>query len=167
MSKAKITHSLELPRRAVIGGVLAFAMSGTARAACARPAVLFICPVGTVKSAIARETLKAQAAVAGRALDVRSRGIAVQNHVSPQLAAALESDRIDPAAEPPQKLATSDLWPGQIVIAFDEAAQDPRLAGARIWDVPSFNNSYAAAKAALSAHIAELVAELKDREDCG
>jgi hypothetical protein len=80
------------------------------------------------------------------------------------LAQKLSADGIDPAADPPQTLAVADLTPGQIVIVFDEAAQDPRLAGARLWDVPSWKD-YPAAKAALSARVAALVAELRERQD--
>jgi hypothetical protein len=63
-----------LSRRAVFAvfGV-AFAPR-LAQAECAAPQVLFVCPYGTVKSAIARETLKRRAAEAGVAVRVRSRG---------------------------------------------------------------------------------------------
>ena len=156
--------SATLKRRTVLGGVLALATAAVADAGCPRPAVLFVCPAGTVKSAIARETFKAQAAKAGLAVDVRSRGVEVQDHMSPQLVAELNADHINPAAERAQKLGASDLWPGQIVVAFDDAGQDPRLAGARTWDVPSFNENYPAAKAALAVRVADLVSELKARQ---
>jgi protein-tyrosine-phosphatase len=152
-----------LSRRIVIAAAVALAAPDLAQAACAPPAVLFVCPYGTVKSAIARETLKQRAAQAGLAVTVRSRGVAVQDHVSPQLAAKLKADGLDPAREAARKLDVDDLTPGQIVIAFDEAAQDPRLAGARVWDIPSWNESYDAAKAALSAHMTALLAELEAR----
>lgn len=152
--------NLTSSRRAVLSGMAALAASSIAHAACPPPQVLFVCPAGTVKSAIARETLKRSAAAAGVRVAVRSRGIDVQDHVSPALAERLRADGIDPAAEPARKLASEDLRPDQIVVVFDEAAQDPRLAGARVWNVPSWNEDYAAAKASLGAHISALMAEL-------
>lgn len=153
------------PRRRVLLAIGAAAWPpGLARAACAPPRVLFVCPYGTVKSAIARETLRRRAAEAGVAVEARSRGVDIQDHVSPRLAAALRADGLDPAAEPARKLASADLTPGQIVVVFDEAAADARLAGARTWDIPSWNDDYPGAKAALASRVTELVAELKARE---
>lgn len=153
------------PRRAILAGLAALFAPGFARAGCAPPEVLFVCPFGTVKSAIARETLKRRAAQAGVAVRVRSRGVDVQDHVSPTLAAALAADGLNPAAEPARKLSAADLTRGQIVIAFDEAAQDPRLSGARTWDVPSWNDAYPRAKAALDDHVTALLAELRRADE--
>ena len=152
-------------RRSVLAGLVLVAAPGLLRAACAPPQVLFVCPFGTVKSAIARETLKRRAAEAGVPVRVRSRGVDVQDHLSPRLAAALAADGLNPAAEPPRKLSAADLTPGQIVIAFDEAAQDPRLRDARAWDMPSWNDDYARAKASLEVQVAALLAELRRRGD--
>ncbi len=150
-----------LTRRASLGVFVALLGGGLARAACPPPRVLFVCPAGTVKSAIARETLRQRASEAGVPARVRSRGIAVVDHVSPALAQNLRADSIDPGADPAQVLASRDLIPGQIVIAFDEAVQDPRLAGARVWRTPSWNEDYSGAKAALAAQVDSLVAELR------
>jgi len=159
-----MTHvSPKLPRRAVLAALAVAAAPALARAACPPAQVLFVCPYGTVKSAIARETLKRRAADAGLAVRVRSRGLDIQDHVTAALARQLKADGVDPAAEPPRRLEPADLTPGQIVVVFDEAAQDPRLAGARSWDVPSWSD-YPAAKAALSDRIAALVAELRERQ---
>ena len=128
------------------------------------PTVLFVCPAGTVKSAIARETLKARARAADVRVQVRSRGIRPEDHVSPGLAANLRADGINPAAEPAQPLADADVATADIVIAFDEATQAPALRHARSWDIPSWNSDYAGAKAALATRMDGLVAELKARD---
>jgi len=162
--------TLSPSRRSVALGVLLLA--GRARAEtppCATPTVLFVCPAGTVKSAIARETLKRRAAQAGVAVRVVSRGVHPEDHVSPALKASLQADGIDPRAEPVKALVPEDVARADIVIAFDEAAQAPGLQTARTWEIPSWNSQYPEAKAALGARIDGLLAELRTRDakPCG
>ena len=153
-----------IDRRRIVLGALLLAGPGVAVARpCAPPSVLFVCPAGTVKSAIARETLRARAARAGVAVDVRSRGLHIEDHVSPGLAAALAADGVNPAAEAARPLQDADLERADIVIVFDEAAQAPRLRQARVWNVPSWNSDYAAARAALATQVEALITELRDR----
>lgn len=154
-----------LSRRAVI--LAAVAAPGALRAQpapCAPPTVLFVCPAGTVKSAIARETLKRRAAASGVRVRVISRGVHPEDHVSPGLAANLRADGLDPTAEPALPLRDADVAGADIVVAFDEAAQAPALKGARVWDVPSWNSDYAGAKATLAVRTEALVGELRERQ---
>ncbi len=154
-----------LSRRAVV--LAALAAPGALRAQpapCAPPTVLFVCPAGTVKSAIARETLKRRAAAAGVQVRVVSRGVHPEDHVSPALAANLRADGLDPAAEPALALRDADVAGADIVVAFDEAAQAPVLKAARVWDIPSWNSDYAGAKAALAVRTEDLVGELRERQ---
>lgn len=150
-----------LNRRSVALGLLLFAGRAKAATPCAPATVLFVCPAGTVKSAIARETLRKRAAAAGVQVQVTSRGIHPEDHISPGLAANLKADGIDPAAEPARAFSDADASAEDIVIAFDEAAQAPALRKARTWDVPSWNSDYAGATAALASHIDMLIAELR------
>src|SRR5437868_1506104 len=97
-------------RRSVVTALAALAVAQTVKAEpCAPPRVLFVCPAGSVNSAIARETLKRQAALAHVSIRAESRGLNPANHVSPALAAHLSADGIDPAAEPLRALADGDL----------------------------------------------------------
>ena len=166
MGRSNTTSNLPtLGRRALLVGLLVAPAS--ARAAtdpCAPPTVLFVCPAGTVKSAIARETLKARAAQAGVPVRVQSRGLHPEDHVSPALAVNLKADGINPTAEPLQAFEDADARRADIVIAFDEAAQAPGLRAARNWDIPSWNSNYPAAKAGLAAKTDELIAELRRRQ---
>lgn len=157
------SRSLTLHRRGAAFGLFALALPASVAAKpCAPPQVLFVCPFGTVKSAIARETLKARAAQAGVAVRVQSRGLHLADHVSPTLAARLRADGIDPAAEPARELQPADVSQADIVVAFDDAAQAPLLRQARVWDVPSWSD-YAGAKAALAKEVDGLIAELRGR----
>jgi protein-tyrosine-phosphatase len=157
-----------LSRRFVLAAAAGIAIAPqTLRAACPPPRVLFVCPVGTVKSAIARESLKAEARRRGLAVAVRSRGLQPEDHLTPALAASLAADGIDPKTEPVRALTVEDVRQADILVAFDEAADDPRLKGARVWNVPSFVRDYPAAKPALDAHIAALLDELAQRERAG
>lgn len=87
--------------------------------------MLFVCPAGTVKSAIAHEALKRRAAERGVAVRVLSRGVHPEDHVSPALEAHLRADGLDVRTGPVRTLAAGDLAGEDIVIAFDEAAQAP------------------------------------------
>jgi protein-tyrosine-phosphatase len=107
--------------------------------------------------------LKRQVAKRHIAVHVWSRGVAVVDHVSPELAAKLKRDGIDPLAEQPRVLVPEDLAHPDIVIAFDEAAQTPGLEHARNWTVRGFLVDYDGAKADLSARIERLVDELQRR----
>jgi len=161
MVRGRPTPRLPTRRTATLGLLLTPAFAHAQPAPCAPPNVLFVCPAGTVKSAIARETLKRRAAELGVPVRVSSRGVHVEDHVSPGLAANLKADGLDPAREPALPLAGTDLGAADIVIAFDEAAQVPELKGARSWDTPSWNSDYAGARAALAAHVDRLLAELR------
>jgi fructose-specific phosphotransferase system component IIB len=153
-----------LSRRIVALALLFAPTALRAAQPCAPPRVLFVCPAGTVKSAIARETLKRRAAEAGVPVRVQSRGVNPEDHVSPALAANLRADGLDPAAEPARRLAEADVAAADIVIAFDEAVREPALRGARTWDVPSWNGDYPAARAAQAKLVDTLVAELRARQ---
>jgi protein-tyrosine-phosphatase len=156
---------LPVRRRSLLLGLLA--VVGVSRAAhaapCPAPTVLFVCPAGTVKSAIARETLKRRAAQLGVPVRAVSRGINPEDHVSPGLAASLKADGIDPAREPVRAFAPGDAAASDIVVAFDQAAQAPGLQGARVWRTPSWNTDYAGARAATANQVDELLAELRRR----
>lgn len=151
-----------VPRRHVLAAAL-LAVGGPALARPCPPArVLFVCPAGTVKSPIAREALKHRAAARRMTVAVQSRGVHPEDHLTPQLAARLAADGIDPRAEPVQALTAADVAQADVVIAFDEAAKAPNLAGARVWDVPSWKG-YDEAKAALDPKIEALLDELARR----
>lgn len=152
-----------LGRRAVLAGASLALAFGRATAACPPPKVLFVCPAGTVKSAIAREALKRRAVAEGVAVSVSSRGVHPEDHVSPALAAHLREDGLNPASEPVRELAEQDVAQADLVIAFDEAADTPWLRSARAWKTPSWNSDYAAAKADLDDRLTGLLAELKAR----
>jgi protein-tyrosine-phosphatase len=116
-----------------------------------------------VKSAIAREILKRRARERGIPVHAWSRGLVIEDHVSPALAARLSADRIDPQSEPARVLAAGDVKNAGIVIAFDEAAHAPGLEVARVWDTPGFLADYDGAKAAVQARVEALLEELQAR----
>lgn len=126
-----------------------------------RANVLFICQYGTVKSAMAREMTRRRAAELGVAVDVSSRGITPQNHISPALAEHLATDGIDLAPNLVQPLDAVTLARAEIVVLLDPLPNGLARADALDWTaVPSFNNTYPEAKAFLTAHIETLLASL-------
>jgi protein-tyrosine-phosphatase len=120
-------HSILLDRRSMALGLLLVAGRARAQTSCAPPVVLFVCPAGSVKSAIAREMLRKRAATAGVRVQAQSRGIHPEDHVSPGLAANLKADGIDPASEAARTFVGTDAARADIVIAFDEATKIPAL----------------------------------------
>jgi protein-tyrosine-phosphatase len=138
-------------------------LPGLAAAACPARKVLFVCPAGTVKSAIAREALRKRAAALAIPVDVRSRGLSIEDHLYPELAERLDADGLTPSAEPARPLAPADARWADIVIAFDEAASAPGLARARAWRTPSWNADYDRAKTDLDQRLDVLLTELAKR----
>lgn len=82
-----------LSRRLLVVALAAAPAVGRA-ATCPPTTVLFVCPAGTVKSAIARETLPRRARAEGLKVDVASRGLTPEDHVSPKLASRLHADEL-------------------------------------------------------------------------
>jgi protein-tyrosine-phosphatase len=152
-------------RRDILTGLALLALPRPAFAAnpCFTPRVLFVCPMGSVKSAIAREKLRREAKMRGFAVDAHSRGVNPALDISPGLAAHLKEEGIDPLADPLRKFTKADADHADIVIAFDEAAMAPGLEHARKWHSPSWNDDYARAKAVMDARIPALADELARR----
>ena len=157
---------LLIGRRALLSAVIAAAGSAKAAQPCALPVVLFVCPAGTVKSAIARDSLRREAGKAGVAVSVISRGIHPEDHVSPGLRAKLVADGMNPGSEPALPINAGDIRRASITIVFDEAAAAPGLERARVWDIPSWNGDYSGAKTALATRVDDLVEELRAARPC-
>lgn len=150
-------------RRQLIAAVVPFAF------ACAvwprdRLNVLFVCRYGTVKSPIARELARHRAADRGLRLDIVSRGLTPEDHMTPELRAALSRDGIDVSRESLRALATTDLERADIIVAFDPM---PFAFGGwrtRDWsDTPSMIADYGVARAALLRRIDVLLDEIERR----
>jgi protein-tyrosine-phosphatase len=153
--------SFLIGRRGFGAGLVLFLAPRLATAApCTPRQVLFVCPAGSVKSAIARETLISRAAERQIAVKVQSRGIHPEDHVSAELGAHLALDGLNPAREPLRALVADDVARADIIVAFDDAANAPGLERARRWDIPSWNADYAKAKAAMAPRIEALLTEL-------
>ena len=154
---------LTLSRRSLI---LALAGApGVASATCKPTRVLFVCPAGTVKSAIAREMLRTRIESERLNLTAASRGLHPEDHVSEALAVRLKADGLDTGREPARPVTARDVAEADIVVAFDEAAAVPLLRQARAWRTPSWNADYPAAKADLALRLDALVAELRGRRE--
>jgi protein-tyrosine-phosphatase len=158
-------YSIGLDRRSLILGVALALKAGSANAACPPVQILFVCPAGSVKSAIAREALKQRAAREGVSVAVSSRGVHPEDHASAALLSNLKRDGLNPASEPLRGLAPSDIAQADLIIAFDEASDEPILRSARAWKTPSWNADYAAAKTDLDDRLTRLLIELKVRPE--
>ncbi len=161
------TPSADRPatRRTLLLGLLLAPTIVAAATPCRPTRVLFVCPAGTVKSAIAREQLKQSAAQRGLKVEVHSRGVSPADHMTPELAAKLQHDGIDPRAEPLRPLAQSDIAHADVVVGFEEAIAAPGMARARAWDIPSWKTDYAGARAAMLPKIDALLDEIA-RKPC-
>ncbi len=127
--------------------------------------ILFVCQAGTAKSPIAREILKRRAKERGIRVDVLSRGIIVEDHVSPQLEANLRAAGIDTAIEPAKKLTYSDWATADILVNFNPLPASVKTPDIRDWtDVPSVNDDYANAMAVIKQRIDALLNEIANRK---
>jgi Low molecular weight phosphotyrosine protein phosphatase len=155
-----------LTRRAVLALSAAVVGSiGTGAVARCRPArVLLVCQFGSVKSAVAREVMKRRAAHRGIEIEIRSRGITPEEHMSPALAVALRAEGVDTRAQPLTGLASTDWRRQDAIVAFDPVAKSGLPAGALDWsDLPSFNSDYARARPLLAARLDAFLDDLRRR----
>jgi protein-tyrosine-phosphatase len=157
---------LTLNRRAFIaafGAALSMPAAGRPLSTDA-PRILFVCQLGSVKSAIARELLKRRAAERQVALTVTSRGITPEAHLPAAIRSRLLLDHLDPEAQPLRKLSQADLDAADKVIIFDKLPAELRTAKAEDWtDLPSIVNDYPKARAALDRRIEHLLTQVQRR----
>lgn len=149
-------------RQAVSAILLAAASSACAHAATVRaPVVLFVCQAGTAKSAITREIFRRRANQRKIAAKALSRGLVIEDHVSPRLRQQLSADGIDPGVDPYQILTAQDWKRADILIWFNPLPPEVKHPAMRDWsDLPSFNDSYAAARPILDQRIDALLDEI-------
>lgn len=156
-------------RREFVIASLLFA--GTITSGCvtqpeSRPAnILFVCQAGTAKSAIAREIFKRRAKERGIVVEVFSRGIVIEDHLSPQLKANLQVDGIDTNAERATQLAPADWAAADILVNFNPLPDSVKHEDVRDWsDVPSVNNDYKNARKMMDKRIYALLTEIANRK---
>jgi Low molecular weight phosphotyrosine protein phosphatase len=130
------------------------AQSVTGLAAPRPPVVLFICEFGTAKSAIARELFRKRASERGIAVTAFSRGLQIEDHISPPLRQKLDAEGIDSRRDGFAVLASKDVRAADMVVTFATlpAAYHPR----KLLDwtaLPSVNDAWPAARADLDKRI--------------
>jgi protein-tyrosine-phosphatase len=150
-----------ISRRSLMIGLSVFALVGAAKPV---PRVLFICQAGTAKSAIAREFMRRRAREQGIAVSVFSRGLEIEDHLSPPLRSALHSEGIDPAHDQALKLVKSDLRAAVIVVFFNPLPAAMKPIAAHDWtSLPSVNDAWPKARADLVQRIDALLDEIAKR----
>lgn len=157
--------TISISRRALCSLGMALALGSVVASAPAAAAgkmtVLFVCQAGTVKSAIARELFRASAARKGIAVTTISRGLKIEDHVSPGLKTHLAAEGIDTTRDPPRALDQDTLDSADIVVLFDPLPASLSRADARDWTAtPSMNDAYEQARSYMDTHIAALLAEI-------
>ncbi|MBY0420917.1 MAG: hypothetical protein K2Q06_01350 [Parvularculaceae bacterium] len=153
-------NSTGFTRRRALAALSAAAFSDQAVAG-RPPRVLFVCQSGTVKSPFARELARREAQRRKLAALFRSRGLAIEDHVSPRLAAALEADGIDLGRKKARRLTDEDLRWADLLVAFDPTPAPPRGKLTLDWsDTPSLNDRYAEARALIERRLGALLTEI-------
>ncbi len=151
-----------ISRRAmVLSGLAASLLSACAAPRRAQPVVLFICQFGTAKSAIARELFRRRIAQRQLAITAFSRGLTIEDHMTPALRASLAADGINPEVERAQVLQTRDWQRATVVVAFNPLPAAVPRAKVRDWtDLPSITDDYAHTRALLDQRLEALLDEL-------
>jgi arsenate reductase (thioredoxin) len=129
-----------------------------------RKSVLFVCEFGTAKSVIAREMFRRRATTRSIAIAAFSRGLVIEDHITPDLRRNLAADGIDPYSEPFKILQPDDWSRASVVVAFNPLPKIVPQSKVRDWtDVPSVVSQYPAARAALNRRIDALLDEFAAR----
>lgn len=158
--------ALALSRRNLIGSGLALLATGGCATLQNRrtPVVLFVCQFGTAKSAIAREVFRAHARQRGLAVTAFSRGLTIEDHVTPLLRENLAADGINPLADKPEVLQPRDWQRADVVVAFNPLPPAVPRGKVRDWtDLPSINDEYAKTRALMDQRLDALLVELTQR----
>ena len=152
-----------ISRRALMLSALAASLLG----ACASPrrnaqsVVLFVCQFGTAKSAIARELFRRRIAQRHLAITAFSRGLTIEDHLTPQLRQRLADDGINPEFDRPQVLGLRDWQRATVIVAFNPLPAAVPRAKIRDWtDLPSITDDYANTRAILDRRLEALIDEL-------
>jgi protein-tyrosine-phosphatase len=159
-----LSNLFVVSRRTILVGLATIAATGAS--APPKPRVLFICQFGTAKSAIAREFFRRRARERGISVLAFSRGLTLEDHISPPLRMALSEERIDSAHDRARRLAKHDLRAADIVVIFNPLPPSLRPVAARDWTtLPSVNENWPQARADLVRRIDDLLDEIaKDRK---
>ena len=154
-----MTNKFIVSRRALLLGLAAIAATGANTPP--KPRVLFICQFGTAKSAIAREFFRRRARERGISVSAFSRGLTLEDHISPPLRTALREEGIDSAHDLARKLAKPDLRAADIIVFFNPLPPSLGPVAARDWmTLPSVNDNWPQARADLVQRIDALLDEI-------
>ena len=162
-------HQAQLNRRRLlislsllVGGLCSSCVSLPATSP---PKILFVCQAGTAKSAIAREIFRQRAEERGIAVEVISRGIVVEDHVSPKLKQQLRADGIDTTTKRAMTLQPTDWATANILVNFNPLPSAVVHEDVRDWsDLPSVNDNYPNARAILDKRIDALLTEIANKK---
>jgi protein-tyrosine-phosphatase len=162
MSEIRLSTAVK-SRRWLLGAIIAISGGVVAKSPDRKISrVLFVCQAGTVKSPIARELFRKKAVKRGIRIKSFSRGVAVEDHVTPELRQRLVADGIETRTELAQQLSSGDLKRADIVIGFNPLPAEVRALDIRDWtDVPSVVNDYDNALAVMNSRIDLLLDELE------
>lgn len=152
-------------RHFIVANIVGFGALMTAECLSKPPAhrarILFVCQAGTAKSAIAREIFKQRTKERDVAVDVISRGLVVEDHISPELRQKLLNDGINTTAEPALPLLAADWAAADILVNFNPLPASVVHKDVRDWsDVPSVNDDYANARSLMTKRIDALLSEI-------
>ena len=153
-------------RRVLITSALAASLVGACASARRGPApvVLFVCQYGTAKSAISRELFRRRIRQRHLAIEAFSRGLTIEDHLTPDLRQRLAADGIDPEVEHAQLLQPRDWQRATVVVAFNPLPLDVPRAKVRDWtDLPSITDDYANTRAMIDRRLEALIDELAAR----
>lgn len=152
-----------LSRRGLIGSLLAVSLLGACTAArrSPPPVVLFVCQYGTAKSAISRELFRRRVRQRHLAIEAFSRGLTIEDHLTPGLRQRLAGDGINTENETPQVLQPRDWQRATVVVAFNPLPLEVPREKVRDWtDLPSITDDYANTRAILDRRLEALIDEL-------
>jgi len=148
-----------LPRRLFLALSLSVTVLPTsAMTAPKRSVVLFICDFGTAKSAVAREFFRRRAREHGIDVTALSRGLAIEDHISLPLEAALDAEGIDTRRDGFAVLTSRDVRRADSVVSFATLPKAFQTQKRQDWTaLPSVNDAWAAARADLDRRIDALL----------
>jgi protein-tyrosine-phosphatase len=126
---------------------------------------LFICDFGTAKSAVAREFFRRRAQERGIDVTAFSRGLQVEDHISPPLNVWLDAEGIDTRRDGFAVVTPDDFQRADIVVSFARLPRAYRSQMLQDWTaLPSVNDAWPAARIDLDRRIDALLDAIVARQ---
>jgi arsenate reductase len=123
--------------------------------------VLFVCEHGSAKSIVAASHFKRLATAQGLNVKVFSRGTKPDKAIPQKITQYLAEDKLPEYPNTPEQLMPIDVTSADYVVTFVQLPDSLNRSNVEIWNVPSFESGYPAARDSIVNKIQRMIVKIK------